>query len=340
MSYASELTKRFEAEISREYLGLEKPVNKITPLVSVSVITYNQKNYIRQCLEGILMQQVNFPMEIVIGDDGSSDGTTEICKEYADRFPDKIRLFIRERNTSHYYENGKYIWFFNGHWSRMSCKGKYVAICEGDDYWIDPLKLQKQVDFLEKNPDYSLCFTNARVLAEGKLSKIHLNIYAGLETREYTGEEILKKWTIPTASVLYRNNNVPIVSDNRFVYEDIIIFLVLAQMGRIYCINEHTAVYRRGVGLTFTDKVDYKRRINHYLAIKEHFGEKYDRVLKTLIAKAYVIDFVSGKLGKKSFSILWEVITQPKYLLPFLAYLPVHIYYILYDKVFILRNRK
>jgi len=95
-----ELKRRFL--LQEEYLGTNKAINKITPLVSVTVITYQHADYIRKCLDGILMQKTKFPYEVIIGEDGSTDGTKEICKEYAEMHPDRIRLFLRDRNISHY----------------------------------------------------------------------------------------------------------------------------------------------------------------------------------------------------------------------------------------------
>ena len=149
--------------LQEEYLGVDKVVNRVVPLVSVTVTTYQHVNYIKECLDGILMQKVDFPYEIIIGDDDSSDGTQEVCKEYAEKYPDKIRLFIRDRKLSHYTtKDGKSI-RFNGVWNRMAARGKYIAWCEGDDYWTDPHKLQKQVDILEANPKIGLVYSRARI---------------------------------------------------------------------------------------------------------------------------------------------------------------------------------
>ncbi len=136
-------------------------------MVSVCVQTYQHKGYIKQCLDGILMQQTNFPYEIILGEDESTDGTREICIEYAEKYPDKIKLFLRCRKDV-IYINGNATGRFNFMENLKACKGKYTALCEGDDYWTDPLKLQKQVDFLEANPEYSLIFTNCQVKYENK----------------------------------------------------------------------------------------------------------------------------------------------------------------------------
>lgn len=123
-----------------------------TPLVSICSITYNHAPFIRQCLDGFLMQQCNFSIEIIINDDCSTDGTTEIIREYAEKYPDKIFPVFHEENLWSKGERGIFQKFVF-----PKARGKYIALCEGDDYWTDPRKLQKQVDFLESHPDYSMC---------------------------------------------------------------------------------------------------------------------------------------------------------------------------------------
>lgn len=123
-----------------------------TPLVSICCITYNHAPFIRQCLDGFLMQKTSFPIEILIHDDCSTDGTTEIVKEYAAKYPDLI-FPMYETENQYSKPNRQPIDFYN----YRRARGKYIAYCEGDDYWTDPLKLQKQVDFMEANPEYSLC---------------------------------------------------------------------------------------------------------------------------------------------------------------------------------------
>ncbi len=126
-------------------------------MVSVCVITYNHARFIKQTLEGILHQKTNFSFEILIGEDHSSDGTREICRHYAATYPDKIRLFLRKREDVKIYF-GKPIGQNNFQATLKEVKGKYIALCEGDDYWTDPLKLQKQVDYLESHPEAGGCF--------------------------------------------------------------------------------------------------------------------------------------------------------------------------------------
>lgn len=124
------------------------------PLVSVVTITYNHAPYIAKCLEGVLMQQVDFPMELIIADDCSIDGTRELCEEYAAKYPERIRLITSDTNLGAV-ENERRAF--------RAAKGKYIATCEGDDYWNDPQKLQLQVEFLEAHPDYSVCFHRYKI---------------------------------------------------------------------------------------------------------------------------------------------------------------------------------
>lgn len=125
------------------------------PLVSVCLITYNHVSYIRQALDSVLSQRTPFKFELCLGDDGSTDGTRQICEEYAAKHPEIIRLFNRSRDTVEYkfgVPTGNY-----NYWETIkSGKGKYIALLEGDDYWFDDDKLAKQVVFLEANPDHVL----------------------------------------------------------------------------------------------------------------------------------------------------------------------------------------
>lgn len=127
------------------------------PHVSVMIITYQQKQFIRTAIEGVLMQETNFPFEIIIGDDESSDGTREICIEYAKTYPEKIRLFLHRRENN-IKVMGRPSHIFQYVYNAFLLRGKYVAICYGDDYWTDQLKLQKQYDFLKSNSEYSYCY--------------------------------------------------------------------------------------------------------------------------------------------------------------------------------------
>lgn len=138
---------RLEKLKQGQFIGKVKYDFVENPIVSVSVATYNHGLYIEQCLESIINQVTNFSFEVVIGEDGSSDDTREKCIAFAKKYPSKIRLFLRDRNESCIYDNdGKLLRSLNGISTMLNCRGQFLALCEGDDYWIDEFKLQKQYD--------------------------------------------------------------------------------------------------------------------------------------------------------------------------------------------------
>lgn len=259
-------------------------MESITPImVSISCITYNHAPYIRQCLDGFIMQKTSFAFEVLIHDDCSTDGTTEIIKEYEAKYPNIIKpLYETENQYQQGKPSGSAVWNF------PRAKGKYIAICEGDDYWIDPYKLQKQVDFLEANPEYSMCFHNVNVVAEG--CKLATNLYEHLQDKDYTVEEFISRWTIPTCSVVMRRfitHHVP--KDNRFVVGDNVLFTTCALHGKIRCINEKMGCYRRNVGGWTNGKGIAEKFVKHYEAMMDAFPtidkEIFDRErLKSLVS--------------------------------------------------------
>ena len=128
--------------------------NKDLPLVSICCITYNHEPYIRQCLDGFMMQKTNFSFEVLIHDDASTDKTQDIIREYEAKYPDIIKPIYQKENQ---YSKGISV---TKTFNYPRVKGKYIAMCDGDDYWIDPYKLQKQVDYLEAHSDCGLVHTN------------------------------------------------------------------------------------------------------------------------------------------------------------------------------------
>lgn len=167
------------------------------PLVSICCITYNHGPYIRQTLEGFLMQETDFSWELLIHDDASTDGTQDIIREYAARFPDRIRPILREENQ--YSKGISNISIFNF----PRARGTYIAMCEGDDCWTDPKKLQLQVDYLRAHPDCALCFHSARIVTvDGSVSAGRMRPYRG--DRRVEPEEIVDKTSgYPTASLVF-----------------------------------------------------------------------------------------------------------------------------------------
>lgn len=256
------------------------------PLVSTSTATYNHETYIRDCLDGILMQKTTFPVRVCIFEDASTDRTAEIVKEYADKYPGLIFAFCQKENT---YGKGEVRRKAREPYEKARSVAKYIALCEGDDYWIDPLKLQKQVEFLEENEEYSLCFHNATVIYEDKRKR---GLSFDIETREYSGEEILKKWTIPTASVVFRTSMYEPVSHPDFIYGDIILFLSLAMRGRVFGMEEVMSIYRKHESsLTSLKNRSIKQVenfIKHHKAIRVSFNGRYEEVEREILSQNYL----------------------------------------------------
>lgn len=265
--------------LQEEYLGKDKLVNKLIPLVSVTISAYQHANFIQACLEGVLMQQTNFTYEIIIGEDGSVDGTIDLCKEYAEKYPDKIRLFLRDRKISQYYENNKFVCRFNGTWNRMSARGKYIAWCEGDDYWTDPFKLQKQVDFMEANPNFSMCFHDVEIKSEvGNMVKQ----FATPKSDILEFNDIIFHHYIPTCSLLYKRAFIPNPLPSWFINSivgDIPLELFVAYKGSVKYFPEKMGVYRKHQGGITMDKERSKKvrmgYITLYRNLNAYFKYKY-----------------------------------------------------------------
>ena len=216
-----------------------QPSRKDAILVSICCITYNHEEFIRDCIEGFLMQETDFPMEIIIHDDASTDRTPEIVREYAAKYPDLIFPIFQKENQ-----------FSKGRKPLINltlphAKGKYIAVCEGDDYWTDPHKLRKQVDFLESHPDYISCYHDAMIVDEDgnivKPSKLPDNF-----KKDFSPEEISKGAWILTLTQCFRNVLKNIPSEVEHVYNgDTFFNSLLGNFGRgKYMADIAPAVYR------------------------------------------------------------------------------------------------
>ncbi|MHB8904501.1 MAG: glycosyltransferase [Melioribacteraceae bacterium] len=225
-----------------------------TPLVSIGMITYNHEKYIREAIDGVLMQKTNFQFELVIGEDFSSDNTNQICKEYAKTHSKKINLLPSTMN------HGMLPNFVR---TLEACHGKYIALCEGDDYWTDPYKLQKQVDFLEQNPEYSICSHNVEVLSEETGQKIEW--LGKKENNESTIRDLLSKGSGgATCSLVFRNYHF---RNLREWFQDIqggdwALQILLTTKGKMFYFNEVMGVYRRHDGGISSSKNDKSKLIN------------------------------------------------------------------------------
>lgn len=258
--------------------------NKI--MVSVCMITYNHEKFIKQAIEGVINQKTNFSIELIIGEDLSKDATRQICIEYQQQYPEIIKLNLSEGNV------GGQQNFLNTY---ALSRGKYIALCEGDDYWTDEYKLQKQVDFLETNPTYVLSSHNSAILGHNKkmiynppLSQTELNIY----------DIIDGQWNLMTASLVFRKNALSFPDwFSKIRNGDYALQLLLATKGLFHYIPEYMSVYRRhlgGVSLRFTpivgakaiyDLCKYFNKETNY-QYKKEMHKKLNRIYTDCIVKA------------------------------------------------------
>ncbi|MDP4261651.1 MAG: glycosyltransferase [Bacteroidota bacterium] len=206
------------------------------------MITYNQKAYIKEAVEGVLMQKTNFRIELIIGDDCSTDGTRDLLIKYRERYPKVIRLILHPQKNEGI--PGKMNFLSTLH----AATGKYVALCDGDDYWTDRGKLQKQVDFLETNPEYAICCHRVYIKKGKKKPKLDdKNIFAPVTEATYDIGMMAKYGNLTaTPSVVYRNKLFSSFPTwfNQSPIGDYVLHMLNAQYGKIKYFPEPMAVYR------------------------------------------------------------------------------------------------
>lgn len=260
-------------------------------MTSISCITYNHENYIADAIESFLMQKTDFSYEILIHDDASTDRTSEIIKQYESKYPDLIKPIYQTENQ---HSKGIKTWYLN----LERAKGKYIAICEGDDYWTDPYKLQKQVDYMEKNPECSMCVHAAyRVTSDKKKLKSHVRPNRG--NKVFTVEEVIE-WrdgrVLATNSILYpavfSKNRPDFYEKAPVAVGDYPLAIYLALQGTVYYIDEFMSAYRVGLKGSWTNRFysSIERRVAHWNKIIDMLNEinryseyKYDSTIKKYI---------------------------------------------------------
>ena len=279
----------------------------------VCCFTFNQARYIKDTMDGFCLQQTNFPYVCIIVDDASTDAEQEVIRTYLNEYFDLYdKEIAREEDTDDYvmtfaqHRTNKNCFFavyllkynhYSIHKSKMQYfteftnSVNYSALCEGDDYWTDSDKLQIQVDFLESHKDYSMCFHKVKILTEN--SQIFgTKLYSDLQEKEYSGNEIISRWIVPTCSVVFCSdiyNYLP--HDNDFCVGDNVLFLTASSRGRCFCMNRTMGVYRRSIsGWTANNRgtVDSEyKMIKHMKALLRYFPQ-YRKGINSAIALRYV----------------------------------------------------
>ncbi|HEV7351160.1 glycosyltransferase family 2 protein [Telluribacter sp.] len=255
--------------------------------VSVTILTYNQAAFIGRTIESALNQITDFDYEILVGDDFSTDGARDIILDYQRQYPDKVKAVLHPRNLG---QNG----LFNTIETLKLAKGKYIAALDGDDYWTNPHKLQKQVDFMEAHPDYSACFHNAFITYEDGSPTEEVNRAdqkAVIGVADLIGEDEI--WFMATSAVMFRNGLM--YYPDWFLKStsgDIPRYVILAKQGPIGYLPENMSVYRKNkAGASFKDHYRDARflqnRIMMYSGINKETNYEFDRTLRRNIARYY-----------------------------------------------------
>lgn len=278
MDLEAEVARRYAAQI--EYGGADRAVHRARPEVSVLVITYQHAAFLRECLDGILAQQTDFAFEVVIGEDGSVDGTQDICIEYAEAHPDVIRLFLRDRAlTQLELAPGGVLAVkrLNGRFTRLAARGDVLAFCEGDDRWTDPTKLQRQVDVLRADPGVAVVVH--RVAVEWTSGDPDAWQYSAADHARLSTEDVIWDPGTPTCAVVMRN--IDLDSDRflawscRTLSVDYLTRAIASFHGTTYFIDREMAVHRKHPG-GLSQSAAYRDRLrlaestrNLYLAIRD-----------------------------------------------------------------------
>lgn len=260
------------------------------PMVSICCITYNHEPYIRDCLEGFLMQKTNFPFEVLIHDDASTDHTADIIREYEAKYPDIIKPICQTENQ----------------WSKgrgplrdfllPMVSGKYIALCEGDDYWVDPRKLQKQFDFMECHPGYSVCATGFEMLIQniGQRSIMTSSENIDGDLSSFVNNKLhLQTCTIFASRELFLK--IPCLDRSMYFNGDLNFCCHFLENGKGYFLKDVTSVYRvlpvsmshfpdKGKMLEFAFK--YYNTLRYYLnATKQKIKNKKLLLCKCQLAR-------------------------------------------------------
>lgn len=241
-------------------------------LVSVRLMTYNQVEFIKAAMESVLMQRTDFDVELVVGDDFSTDGTLETIRSYSGTDRIDIRVLERPVGGEYWRRRSELGRLYNYLDILQNCVGEYIAILDGDDFWSDPYKLQKQVQFLEENPEVVLCAHEVNVLRNGVLGKD--TFLPGL----YKVSHVISEGRVGhTASYMFRNlfkarwNSPPILSlfGPKIVSGDRALQLILSAKGDIFLMKGPMAVYRKHEqGITNSDTFRSRQYLGMYLLLR------------------------------------------------------------------------
>ncbi|MGO3184201.1 MAG: glycosyltransferase family 2 protein [Aequorivita sp.] len=240
------------------------------PLVSILCVTYNHAQFIRPCLVSLVSQKCDFLFEILIHDDASTDGTQDIIKEFQQQYPELVKPILQTENQWSKKASG-----INLRFNYPRAKGKYIALCDGDDYWIGEDKLQKQVTFLETNPDFSMICGAYNLINSGEIKPIVKNGIVSSENEDDKGfcfdlGDLIKHWFIRPSTVLFRNlkNKAKVLEDYESPF-DVHLFYHILKINKGYYRKEILAGYNRHSGGVYSGTRPQDLLLVHYYIFKE-----------------------------------------------------------------------
>jgi glycosyltransferase involved in cell wall biosynthesis len=226
------------------------------------MITYGHEAYIRQAIEGVLMQECDFPVELIVADDCSPDGTPQFMNEILISHPQAFKI----RYTRHLKNKGMVSNFL---WALEQAEGKYIALCEGDDYWTDPYKLQKQVDFLETNEDYSVCAAKSYCLDKKGQINDQSERYKEIQfPKTITLDNLFTPYLFQTNTILFRNNIIPLSKFDKRGFKDIVLFAALLKLGKGIILDCYLGCYRIHLGGIWSCKSPLEKSYENMLSAR------------------------------------------------------------------------
>ena len=267
------------------------------PLVSVHMITYNHEPYVAQAIEGVLIQETDFPIELVIGEDCSTDGTCEIVFDYQKKHPEIIRVIISDKNLG---------MRKNGQQTQKACRGKYIAYCEGDDYWHHSQKLQKQIDYLEAHPEVGLVHSDVDryiVKNEKRIPSYHKKIRKMYDDKDILPAMILNEYIVETCTAVVRKNFIDEIhqtcqfefSEN-FLMGDVQTWMEIAHRSKVKYLDESLATHNL-LPESASKSKDIEKRIRFNESARSialHYADKYGGKDSQELKKSIIGKFDKG----------------------------------------------
>lgn len=263
------------------------------PLVSISCAAYNHENCISKAIEGFLMQKTDFPIEILIHDDASTDKTVDIIESYRQLHPELIKTIYQKENQ---YSQGV---FFSYKYTWPKAKGKYIALCDGDDYWTDPNKLQKQIEFLENNPSFTMCYTDFSIINdEGEILKkngIGDRLKKDISYLDMLSGGIPKSSTIVFRKAMIPKEISPMANKEDGINGDMLLYPMIAKNGPAHYMDFVSTIYvnhGRGRASSMNRQQTMIRVLKSKIILKEVFNSEHEKELLDKVSRRIYIDLL------------------------------------------------